>query len=315
MRFRSLSVAALCLFWAVFDLRAQSVMFQLRNGDRLTGTIESESTNQIILKPPWGGTISVPAHEIVSGRILTVHTTTTNGHPAVLSPLASAPSPQLPPAKRHKWVGEIQAGVDVLFSEKERQLYTGRAKITHSYSKLRNLLDYQFSYGKSDGEVSDNRMLASLKTDFDLTRRLYWYNLGGAGYDAVRQIDFQWEVGPGLGYHLVKRTNFVFRTEIGGNYQAQYLEGNEVTESFYGRLAEDATWRVTPRLTLDEKFEYFPSVRDASHYRLRFESNLKYAILNNLSFIVTVLDSYETDTAQGVPQNDLQIRSSIGVKF
>ena len=39
--------------------------------------------------------------------------------------------------------------------------------------------------------------------------------------DAVRQIDFQWEVGPGLGYHWVKRTNFVFRTETGGNYQAQ----------------------------------------------------------------------------------------------
>jgi len=315
--FPNLNLAALSaaiLLVCASELSAQSVTFQLRNGDRLSGTVESETVNHLVLKTSWG-TVSIPTEQIVSGRFAAVpQTKATNGSSAVLSPVASA-SPPLTPSKSHKFAGEIQGGIDLLFSEKQRELYTGRAKITHAYKHLRNLLDYQFAYGRTDGDVSDNRMLVSVKSDFDLTRRLYLYNLGGAGYDAVRKVDFEWEVGPGLGYHWVKRTNIVFRTELGGNYKAQNLEDNESTESFYGRLAEDVTWRVNPRLTVDKKVEFFPSLADPSEYRLRFESNLKYALVNNLSLIVTVLDNYETETAQGVPQNDLQIRSSIGVKF
>ena len=120
---------------------------------------------------------------------------------------------------------------------------------------------------------------------------------------------------PGMGYHWVKRTNIVFNTEAGFNYQAQYLQDNLKKEILYLRLAEDAAWKISRRTSIDEKFEYFPSTEDFSNYRIRFESNLRYAILNNLSFIVTVLDTYETQTARDVPQNDLQIRSSVGVKF
>lgn len=294
---------------------AQSVHFKLRNGDRVSGEVISEAADGLTLKTSWGGTIGIPAREIVSGYMASSPPQTNGVPPAVLTPVAT-PSALAPArARSHKWIGEIQAGVDLLFSERHRQLYSGRAKITHTYSRLRNLFDYQLAYGETDDEMTDNRMLASLKTDQELTRRVYVYNLGGAGYDAVRKIDFQWETGPGLGYRWLKLTNIAFNTEAGFNYQAQYLEDNLRKELFYLRFAEDATWRITPKLSIDEKFEYFPSTENFGNYRIRFESNLRYAIVNNLSFIVTVLDTYETQTARGVPQNDLQIRSSIGVKF
>src|SRR6185503_4565777 len=136
------------------------------------------------------GTIGVPAKEIIAGRMLPAPPVA-SVPAAVLNPVASVSPPTPPPRKTHKWVGEIQAGLDVLFSEKNRQLYSGRVKITHAYGHLRNLLDYQLAYGQSDEDVTDNRMLSSLKTDYELTRRLYVYNLGGAGYDAIRKIDFQ----------------------------------------------------------------------------------------------------------------------------
>lgn len=294
---------------------AQTVQFQLRNGDRVSGEILTQTADGLTLKTPWGGTIGVPAREIVLGRLVAVPANTNGLPPAVLSPVATASPPSPVPTKSHKWIGEIQAGVDVLFSERNRQLYTGRFKVTHTYGLLRNLFDYQFAYGEADDELTDNRMLASLKTDYDLNHRLYVYNIGGAGYDQIRKINFQWESGPGVGYHWVKRTNIVFNTEAGFNYQAQYLEDNLQKELLYLRLAEDATWKINHRLSVDEKFEYFPSTENFANYRLRFESNLRFAIVNNLSFILTVLDTYETQTAEGVPQNDLQIRSSIGVKF
>ena len=158
-------------------------------------------------------------------------------------------------------------------------------------------------------------MDGSLKSDYDLTRRLYVYNLAGAGYDEIRRIDLRYETGPGLGYHLVRRTNLVFKTEAGVNYQAQYFDDQTETETFFLRFAEEASWKITPKITFDEKFEYFPQVENFGVYRFRFESNLRYALLNNLFFTVTVIDQYDSAPAEGIPPNDLQVRSTIGVKF
>ena len=210
---------------------------------------------------------------------------------------------------------KLQINADLGFSEKNRQLYTGRAKVTLTYDGLRNLVDYSFSYGRNDGIVSANRMDGSLKSDYDLTRRLYVYNLAGAGYDEIRRIDLRYETGPGLGYHLVRRTNLVFKIETGVNYQAQYFDDQTETEKFFFRFAEEASWKITPKLTFDEKFEFFPQVEDFSTYRFRFESNVRYALLNNLFFTVTVIDQYDSDPAEGIGPNDLQVRSTIGVKF
>jgi hypothetical protein len=37
--------------------------------------------------------------------------------------------------------------------------------------------------------------------------------------------------------------------------------------------------------------------------------------MNNLFFTLTVLDQYDTEPPAGVGPNDLQVRSTLGVKF
>jgi len=48
---------------------------------------------------------------------------------------------------------------------------------------------------------------------------------------------------------------------------------------------------------------------------MRVEANLRYWLKANLSLNLTVINVFDTVTAKGVEQNDLQVRSSIGVKF
>lgn len=219
------------------------------------------------------------------------------------------------PAKPKHWTAEVFAGLDLLYSEKDRQLYTGRAKLTYTRAPLRNNIDYLFSYGWTDGELTANRMDSWMKTDWDLTPRTYLYNLAGGGYDAIRRVDWRYEMGPGLGYHLIKLTNFVARLEVGFQYQVQDFEGSREEKTYSQRLAQDLRWNIGPSFSFDEKVEYFPDLADLHAYRLRIEANLRYWLKSNLSLNLTVIDTYDTKTARGVGQNDLQIRSSIGVKF
>jgi putative salt-induced outer membrane protein YdiY len=294
----------------------QEVTLHLRNGDRITGFIVSETTNRVVLTNVWSSGLTVPQETILRRepvKAAPLPATNVVTKPAPVSPPATPPAPPKPGMLLS---GEVQVGADLGLSEKNHQVYSGRAKVSLIYHRLRNLFDYSFSYGRTEGVVSANRMDGSAKTDYDLTRRLYTYNLMGAGYDEIRKIDSRFEIGPGLGYHLIKRTNFLFKTEAGVNYQAQYFTDDTQNELFFYRFAEEAAWKINSRLTLDEKFEFFPQVEDfLGRYRFRFESNLRYALLNNLFFTITVLDQYDTAPPAGVGPNDLQVKSTLGMKF
>ena len=293
----------------------QTTVLRLRNGDRLTGTILREETNQVIFKTVWWNVVVVPQGEIKQREVLpAVPLPTVPLKPAAA--LANAVvTPGVIPRKTNSLSGEIQAGLDVLFSQHNRQLYSGRLKTAYSAPPFRALFDYHAAYGKTDGVISDNNMFGSLKTDWELSKRHYLYNLAGAGFDHARKIDLKYEVGPGVGAHLFRWTNFVLNTELGLNYQAEYRSDQTETESVYGRLAEEVVWKISPKIAFDEKFEFFPRIEHVEQYRFRVEGNLRYSFLNNFSLIFTVMDHYDTNPAKDVPPNDLQLTSSIGFKF
>lgn len=213
------------------------------------------------------------------------------------------------------WSGEAQLGTDLGFGQKKRELYTGRLKLNYVHAPIRNYLDYLFTYGRTEGDLTANRMDASMKTDFDLGRDVYAYSLEGGGYDRIRKIDWRYEVGPGIGYHLIKRTNFVLRVETGFHYEVHNFENNRQEDLYYHRLAEDLRWNLGTFISVDEKLEYLPELTHFGNYKLRLEANLKLWLRSNLYLNLSVIDLYDTESAPGVGKNDLQLRSSIGVRF
>lgn len=351
--------ALIGLLWLLpsIALQSQTVALKLRNGDKITGKIISENTNQVVLGTSWAKEVPIPLVEIQSREIIPppAPVVVTNVAPAapatnavpvvkaVQAPAAVAvgvPAPKTPvkPKPPSSWHGDAQLGADVGLSATRRELYYGRFKITYApvadtgpnakpryVDRFRNTFDFNSAYGtvttdldhgRSRTDLSANRMDGTSKTDFDLgkKRKFFVYNLFGAGYDEIRKIDLRYELGPGIGYHVLARSNMVLNAEIGMNYQVQYLQDDTRTERFYYRFAEDFTWKISKTLTFDEKLELFPQVNQRD-FRFRIESNLRYWLLENLSFNLTVLDLYDTQPAANVGNNDLQIRSSIGVKF
>jgi len=364
---RSLEVI-FCLILLVFGIlcqvRAETVIFHLKNGDRLAGTILREDTNQVLITTTWIKELAVPLDQIVSREKGPAELAGTNA-PQTLPSVATAPATNVPPLTNavqvagstnavpvtglsnatpatvssnvvakltpsapvkptapKRWKGEVKLGADFLFNANNQQIYYGRFKLNYEQPYrsnpkkfFRNILDYSVDYGRTEGVTSANQMNGSDKVDFDLRKKWYVYNLGGVGYDHIRKIDLHYEIGPGLGYHLLNFTNFVMDVESGVNYQAQYRSDGTSNEKFYYRLAELVTWKLNKRFTLTEKAEYSPQVEDVSQYRAKIEANLSYGIWGTISINVSLLDLYDTEPAKNVPKNDLQIRSSLGFTF
>ena len=112
----------------------------------------------------------------------------------------------------------MQAG----FNSTKYQAYTGRLNVSYVKDRYHNVFDYAVTYGKANEVLSANRMEGSWRLDFDLKQRMFAYVSAAVGYDKVRKVDLDYRVGPGFGYKIFTRTNFVMNGTFGSSYQDYY---------------------------------------------------------------------------------------------
>jgi putative salt-induced outer membrane protein YdiY len=315
----------ICAAALAFGAHAADVIIHLRNGDRLTGKITGETSTEVTLQTATLGKILVPVGQILKREeiVATAPAATTNTvatAPTTNAPAAPKPAPApvaavTKPKPPKLWNTELQFGLNLRYTTRDQQEALVLAKSTYAKGKFREILDYNFTWGKTEDTQTANRMAGSAKSEYDLTPKWYLFGLAGAAYDEIRLIDRQWEINPGVGYQWIKTPDFVFKTEVGMSYQDQYFHNGDEVTTFAGRLAGIFTWRIYDKLTADGRLEYFPNIKAIDEYRLRAESVLRYPLLKNLSINLNVIDLYDTEAPPGVEPNDLQVRSALGVKF
>jgi hypothetical protein len=322
--------------------RGENVVLYLKNGDKITGFVVSEYTNRVVLSNSWAKDLSVPLSEIkkreITGMVATVTNTPepTNFLARLRSNLRNT-NAEVPPLFKH-WKGQAEVGVDLTYSTIQQQLYHGSFNLSyeHPYPSnpklfFRNTTDFLAEYGKTEQTVkttnslgqtvstpveviSANQIGGSDKTSFDLTRRWYVFNLGGAGYDQIRGIKLHVEDGPGAGYHLLTGTNLNMNLEAGANYQIQNRTDDTRIRDVFFRLAENVNWKLTPRTTFTEAFEFYPRV-NFEEYRARLEATLSYNLWRYVYLNLSVRDNYDTDPVPGTSANELLAHSALGLKF
>ena len=321
------------LLLAVFCLRAgaEPVVLHLKNGDRVSGNFLSESTNGVVLATSWNPNLLVPLGVIerrevtppvvaVTNVAPSVVAVTTNATPSgkdVVAAAAEKPKPVAP----SRWKSDAKFGADVIRGAKDRNIYYGTFALTYAqpYERnpkkfFRNRFDYRVDYGTTEGVESANRMFGSNKTDFDLGERSFIYNFMSTGYDEVRKIDHQYEIGPGAGYRLVQKPTFALNVEGGLNYQLQDRADGEI-EALQYRLGEDFTWKMHPRVTFSQRTVLLARVDAPDEVQLRAEANLAFGLIQNLTFNLTAIELYDTRPVPGVTPNEFQFRSSLGLTF
>jgi hypothetical protein len=326
---------------------ADDFILYLRNGDRITGTVLAEDDKQLTVtnalvgkvlvpisqiekreKAPPAVTPSKPPEQAAAKPVQATPTKPVESAPAkppqtaagkTNAPPAAPPKPKAPPPKpkEKRWHFDIQLGANIQYNQRTTELYYGNFKVNYAGVQVRHIFEYKVNYGRTDGEVSADNMNGLVRTEIDITKnkRVYLFNAAGAGYDEIRKIDLTYDDSLGVGYKLITRTNFVLNVDTGFNYQQQYFSNGTSKEYFSLRLAEKATWKISPKMELSEQFEFFPRSVTLDNYRLRFESNYRYVLNSYLNLNLTVIDQYDTNPAPGVTPNDLQIRSTVGVKF
>jgi len=233
---------------------------------------------------------------------------------APAKPPVAAKAPEKPKGPKRTNT-DIQLGLNMRWGRRDSEDFFSTVRSTYNKDKLRHTADGSFAYGKTEEVLSANRLTLSSKLDYDIKKGWYAYNLIGGGYDEMRRLNYQYEVGPGMGYEVLTLTNFVWKTELGFTYQFQDRDRDADEKSYSARLGNIITWRIWDKLTADARIEIFPSLEEPGEFRTRSDATFRYPLWKNISLNLNGIHLYESDPPPNVPNSDLQIRSAIGIRF
>ena len=172
----------------------------------------------------------------------------------------------------------------------------------------------------AEGNVTENdeTTVENAKAYFNAKKTLSpltFLGLNASGeYDDIASVDYRFTVGPAVGFYAFKSEKQSLSAEAGPSYVWEKL-GGETDDYLAFRFAERYEAQLTKTATLVQTLEYLPKADEFDRYLLNAEVALDVAVNDRLSLRLVVQDSYNSEPAEGVDENDLSVLAGFGFKL
>lgn len=339
-----------CTGWLI-PASAAADYLVLMNGDRLTGTVLTETGTSVILESSVLGRLTVKRAEVAS---------------VTRDPRAAATSPASASGERI-WSGEASVGWDLSHGNSPSSAIGTHAVLARvaAHDKLGLFGSSMYSAnGSGDAQVITVRSARSgARYDRDLTGRLFLFGFGEGEHDLLQLLDLRTVVGGGTGLHLFKSDHTQLNVTAGASL-ARDAYANAVTEpapvssapsttgvppanaagkglatapgqnrgrngtpptvvrtSLNRRVGEwfagqDLWQQVTDSVDVNQRVAFYAATSDPADYRISFDLGLGVQLNRWLQWNLSVTDRYlHIPPAGGAVQNDLYIATGMGVSF
>jgi len=324
----------------------------LKNGDRLTGTIEKSDGKALMIKTEFAGEVTVqwPAvQEITStqklhvslnnGQTVSGTVTTSDGNLAIATADAGT-------------ITEPKASVAKVFGEAEQAAYEksqhpgllegwqGGANVgfglTRGNSQTKNLavaftadrkgwrdklsLYTNSIYATNDApgatpSTTANAVQGGIRYDHDLTPRIFAYVGADFQTDALQTLDLRSVFGGGLGWHAIKNDRTTLDLLGGINYTREKYSALPSRSFAAVSVGEELSHKLGMNTLLTEKLYFFPNLNDTGEYRATFNFGTLTKISKWLGWQNAFGDIYVTNPPAGAKQNDILLTTGLNFSF
>jgi putative salt-induced outer membrane protein YdiY len=323
----------------------------MKNGDRLTGTIEKSDQKALVIKTEFAGEVTVqwPAiQEINAGEPL--HVSVKQGQKLVGTVKTEDGKIEVATASGGTVALERDAIVNIRNDKEEAaenriehpswtQGWTGSSSVsfalTRGNSETKNLAlaftadrktphDHLGMYANSVFATDDapgavpsttaNTTQGGARFDRNFGARLFGF--GGADFqtDALQDLNLRSVFSGGLGFHAAKsdRTTLDF---LGG---VNYTRENYSTLSrdlIAITLGEELMKKLGTSTVLNQKLYFYPDLNDTGEYRGAFNFGTVTKISKLLGWQNSFTETYVTNPPAGTKKNDVILTTGLNVSF
>jgi len=185
------------------------------------------------------------------------------------------------------------------------------AEVLASYITLSDevYLDASYLYGEDRGAVNNNVFRAYANYNHLLNECFYYGLFSDFLHDELANVDYRVDVGPNLGYYLIKNDTTKLAIEAGAGYLWEKVDVKD--DYFTLRFAQRFEHKLSNRIKFVESVIYQPRADDFGDYLLTAEAGISFAISKHWAIKASVRDIYDSTPAAGAKGNDLAVLASL----
>ncbi len=315
---------------------AYADVIYLKNGDQVTGTVETLDATTLRIETEWGGVLMIERDAIASietqreinlelpdgeralarldvdedGRQVIVDET---GERALdVAAIQQASVTQLRARPTDRWVSRVTYGLNISDGNSDTESHALRASTLLRRGALRHQATADVDLKKDDGNTT--RELYRVGYQLDWFFQDDWYAFGSSEYfqDKLREVDYRVTLGLGVGYQFWDTTLGAFSIE-GGISEVIEKVGNESDNNRAFRIGADYNrFFFSRRMELFHRNELLVLADRDRGELLKTSTGLRYAMNAFLDANFRIDFDHETEPAPGRKKSDVTYIIGIG---
>ncbi len=324
---------------------------KLRNGDRITGEIVKADSKTLTIKTDYAGSVPIAAEaiaqissdqplyfalsagETVVGKLATrddkYEVSTEDASLVSLEPdavraIRSKPEQDkyerlLRPSWLELWNGGLDFGYSLTTGNARSNTLSLGSSLNRQTSRDRTSLyaNYINAKNNNDGvtETTANAIRGGGRYEIGITNRFSAFSFADFEYNEVQLLDLRAVFGGGLGNYLIKKERAEFQVFGGGSYNRENFSDGVTRNSGEILAGEELSLKLSDRVLLRERLQFFPNLTDRGEYRVTLDASLNTKLNSWLSWHITASNRYLSNPALGSKNNDLLLTTGIGVSL
>jgi putative salt-induced outer membrane protein YdiY len=275
------------------------IPFHLKEGTVLMGTAQEGAPGTLLLKiEPMADALMVPMDSVKA-----------------INPLIQPPV---------VYLGNLNAGLSQSSGNSHLRNASVLGDLTGRSESLRLMILGRYVYGDDNGQLTSRNSRGTVKLDFFLTKRFYWFAAAYFEQDTFQDLNLRTSLSSGPGYQFIEK----------GDYASPYLK--DMTLYFEGGLAyfnedfkvsaDQTSVRLRTSLKwnwpiLDEQMtffhydEFFPSIQNTKDFYLTSDQGVRFRIFGNLVSSFQLTYRYNNMPPPGVRSSDTLLLATLGYAF
>lgn len=219
---------------------------------------------------------------------------------------------QVKPARR--WESSLALGASFNSGNTDSSQVTMAFAATRKREQDQLAFKLDGQYGENKGRRNAERLLGSAQYNQDIHKDSYWLGRVTGEYDAVKDLDYRFTAGPGIGYRMIHRENLLLAWETGPGVQFESVADQE---QFFPqwRGAQKFEWRINSRFKVFETAELLLNPFDFNKRNAQVSLGIESSLTERLALQVVAQDRYQFNVPSGRKRHDFSLTSSVVWNF
>jgi len=190
--------------------------------------------------------------------------------------------------------------------------------------QFRLTINGRYVYGDQDNTLTARNARGTIKMDFFVTKRFFWFVSGYFEQDTFQDLKLRTALASGPGYQFIEKGDYASRwlkdmtlyAEAGVAYFNEDFTTASDQSSPRGKWAVRLNWPILDEsITFYHFQEIYPSLQNVSDYYLTMDNGVRFRIYEDFVSGIQVTTRYNSAPAQGTGTTDHLYLITLGYNF